>query len=400
MPVQVSGLTGIAQISAGASNGYALASDGTVYGWGDNSAGTVGDGTTTNRLSPVPLTTLTGDRGSQRWGQLLFRAEERWNRLGLGSEFQRPVRRRNDNAANQPCASYWFSAVYRELAEGWGQVLQSVPTAAFSSGGPYCARVSACFSSSFVKHFAHSGRQPKRGIQITGGYESSFAVRDDGSVWGWGDNSQDQLGMGTPSGSFAPIQLTGLSGISSLSLVDTQPLSNGQLALEENGSLLAWFQNSAGLSKTPISYGGLTNVTAVADGGDFILEQKSDGSLWASGANGVGEFGNGTTNSIPNYSTVVPAASGLTGLISIAASSQTGLGLKSDGTVWAWGSGYGDSPGAGFGIERCFGHLRYLQFMFGRRREWHRVAMAWVWFDTGASKRIERHCSCQYRVKF
>ena len=58
-PVQVSGLTGIVAISAGYSHCVALKGDGTVYTWGSNSGG-MGDGTTTNRYAPVQVSGLTG----------------------------------------------------------------------------------------------------------------------------------------------------------------------------------------------------------------------------------------------------------------------------------------------------------------------------------------------------
>ncbi|WP_298876745.1 hypothetical protein [uncultured Microbacterium sp.] len=60
-PVQVSGLaSGVTRIAASGSAGYALLSDGTVKAWGGNSGGQLGDGTTTNRLTPVTVGGLSG----------------------------------------------------------------------------------------------------------------------------------------------------------------------------------------------------------------------------------------------------------------------------------------------------------------------------------------------------
>ena len=59
-PVQVSGLTGVVAIAGGGSHSLALKSDGTVWAWGCNDYGQLGDGTTTNRLTPVQVSGLTG----------------------------------------------------------------------------------------------------------------------------------------------------------------------------------------------------------------------------------------------------------------------------------------------------------------------------------------------------
>ena len=59
-PVAVSGLTGVTAVAAGQANSLALKSDGTVSAWGRNNYGQLGDGTTTNRLTPVAVSGLTG----------------------------------------------------------------------------------------------------------------------------------------------------------------------------------------------------------------------------------------------------------------------------------------------------------------------------------------------------
>ena len=63
-PVQVAGLTGsVAGVSAGQTFSLALKSDGTVWAWGGNAYGDLGDGTTTSRLSPVQVSGITGVAG-------------------------------------------------------------------------------------------------------------------------------------------------------------------------------------------------------------------------------------------------------------------------------------------------------------------------------------------------
>ena len=59
-PVPVSGLTGVTAVAAGTSYSLALKSDGSVWAWGNNEYGQLGDGTATNRLTPVAVSGLTG----------------------------------------------------------------------------------------------------------------------------------------------------------------------------------------------------------------------------------------------------------------------------------------------------------------------------------------------------
>jgi hypothetical protein len=79
---------------------------------------------------------------------------------------------------------------------------------------------------------------------------------------------------------------------------------------------------------------GLTNITAIAAGGHFSLALRSDGTVWAWGANGSGQLGDGT---LVNRSTPV-RVSGLAGVTAIAAGAEHALALLGNGAVVAWGA--------------------------------------------------------------
>jgi alpha-tubulin suppressor-like RCC1 family protein len=61
-PTQIPGLDNIQSIATSAPSSFAVAADGTVWAWGDNSSGQLGDGTTTNYPSPIHLTTISNVR--------------------------------------------------------------------------------------------------------------------------------------------------------------------------------------------------------------------------------------------------------------------------------------------------------------------------------------------------
>ena len=93
-------------------------------------------------------------------------------------------------------------------------------------------------------------------------------------------------------------------------------------------------------SNVPVPVSNLTGVVAIAAGGHnwcaggHSLALKSDGTVWAWGSNYYGQLGNGTNTD----SNVPVPVSNLTGVVAIAAGGSHSLALKSDGTVWAWGS--------------------------------------------------------------
>ncbi len=110
------------------------------------------------------------------------------------------------------------------------------------------------------------------------------------------------------------------------------------LYLGSDGNLWAWGANGSGQlgdgstthRSTPTQI--LTGVAAVAGGSSYTLALKTDGSLWAWGSNGSGQLGDGTTTARLTPTQV------LTGVAAMAAGDSHTLALKTDGSLWAWGS--------------------------------------------------------------
>ena len=135
---------------------------------------------------------------------------------------------------------------------------------------------------------------------VAAGANHVLALKSDGSVWAWGYNGNGQLGDHLSNASYVPSPITSLRG----------------------------------------------GVVAIAAGDEFSMALKSDGSVWAWGLNDWGQLGRGSTNNINS-----PDPARVTGLngrfTAIAAASETGIALRSDGTVWAWGDGVQGQLGNG-----------------------------------------------------
>ena len=184
---------------------------------------------------------------------------------------------------------------------------------------------------------------------VAGGASHTVALKVGGTVWAWGDNTYGQLGDGTTDGSLSPVQVvdaagTGLTGITAIACG-----ANHTAALKTDGSVCEWGDNTYGQlgngssdqSAHPVpgqvtgaGGTGLRGVIAIACGQDFTVALSSGGTVIAWGKNDHGQLGNNTTvdSSVP-----VPVG-GLSGIVAIAAGGAHAMALKSDGTVWAWGA--------------------------------------------------------------
>lgn len=178
-------------------------------------------------------------------------------------------------------------------------------------------------------------------------FGSSISIN--AQVKGWGKNGNGNLGIGnTATSQTSPITVGTLTDITSF--------GGGQehtLALKSNGTVVAWGRNFNGqigngtVNQTgcfcipsPTAVSNLTDVVQVSAGTEHSLALKADGTVWAWGENSVGQIGDGTQTSQSTPKQVGIGVAGFGSIVAIDAGSFHNLALKSDGTVWAWGSDF------------------------------------------------------------
>jgi alpha-tubulin suppressor-like RCC1 family protein len=176
--------------------------------------------------------------------------------------------------------------------------------------------------------------------QVATGLNASAALMSDGTVWTWGENNSYQLGTASPGIYITPTQVNWLSGVARIAM---SPEGNGY-AVKSDGTVWAWGDNSLGQFGNGTTSSGYTppaqvlvpsGITQVSAGGDSSLALRSDGTVWAWGQNTWGQLGDGTTVNelIPEQ---VP---GLNGITQVATSAGVSFAVRSDGTLFSWGYG-------------------------------------------------------------
>ena|SRR6218665_107760 len=169
-----------------------------------------------------------------------------------------------------------------------------------------------------------------------GNDHQTFAIKQDGTLWGWGINANGQLGDGTITNRSTPRKIGTATNWKTISAGFAHAV-----ALKTDGTLWIWGQNTLGqlgngnttASGVPTQVGSDNNWSAIATGNHFTIALKTDGSLWGWGSNASGQVGDGT-----GVNKFVPTRIGTaTNWKSIAAGSFHAIGIKTDGTMWTWG---------------------------------------------------------------
>ncbi|MCL2546342.1 MAG: hypothetical protein FWE06_03995 [Oscillospiraceae bacterium] len=284
-PQQVRNLSEVTAVAANASHTVALRNDGTVWAWGANWDGELGDGTTLRRTRPVQVQNLNNVTA-----------------IAAGKNFT--IALRNDGTVWA-----WGSNYEGRLGNGTGGVWEDRSTVP--------VRV--------------QGLSNMVAVDVSRGH--AVALRNDGTVWAWGENCCGQLGDGTAVDRFTPARVQGLSNVTAIAAGAFHTV-----ALRNDGTVWAWGANWDGdgtnvSSYAPVQVQGLSNVTAIASIHNHTVALRNNGTVWTWGWNSEGQLGDGT---MTNRNAPVQVQ-GLSNVTAINTGIVHTVVLRNDGTVWAWG---------------------------------------------------------------
>ncbi|KJY52991.1 RCC1 domain-containing protein [Bifidobacterium kimbladii] len=280
------------QVSAGASYSLAVGSDGNVYAWGSNSNGRLGDGTSSNRYTPVRV--KTPDRKTYPdlpadFTYLQVSAGQ-YHSLAVGSDGN---------------VYAWGSNNTGQLGNGTTSYnAQSTPVRVKTPDRKTYPDLPADFTY----------------LQVSAGYYHSLAVGSDGNAYAWGYNYNGQLGNGTTSNRYTPVRVktpdrkTYPDLPADFTYLQVSAGGDHSLAVGSDGNAYAWGinnygqlgNNSGSSSSVPVRMRDPASPTdksqglqaaQVSVGYDYSLAVGSDGSAYAWGANGDGQLGDNSTYS-------------------------------------------------------------------------------------------------------
>lgn len=263
--------------------------------WGWNANGQLGDGTTTDHHSPVPVGALGSGVAEVAAG-------------GIGAVTPSP---------GHTCARKLDGTLWCWGANGNGQLGDGT---------------------TMDKHLpVQVVALGNKVAEIAAGGATTCARKLDGTLWCWGNNMYGQLGNGTTTDSSVPVQVTALA----MEVAQVAVADNHTCARKLDGSLWCWGLNQYGglgdgtttNKSLPVSV--LANVAQAAVGQGWSCARKTDGTLWCWGYNAFGEVGDGTTTEKDT-----PAQVSALGVM--VAGVAGGLyyhncAIKTNGTIWCWG---------------------------------------------------------------
>ena len=269
----------------------ALKTDGTVWAWGSNISGELGDGTFVEKLKPVMVPGLSGIKD-----------------IAAGNNFSIALK-------NNGTVWVWGNSNYGiDSEEAYKNRSKPVEVKELNS----------------IR-------------SISAGKDHGLAFKADRTVWTWGSNGYGQFGRELTASEQNKKKALKVSGLSDLINADAGNTYN--LAIRSKGTIVGWGNNDFGQlgvkrndkAKNTVydklSINDFSPVTQLSAGENHSLALKKDGTLWAWGDNSYGQLGLGDT--VSRY--VPELVSSMSDIKHIDAGTYYTVAVKNDGTIWVWG---------------------------------------------------------------
>ena len=339
-PVQVVGpggsgvLTDVVQVTGGESHSIALLADGTVWSWGENDSGQLGNPDYSASLTPVQV-------------------------VGPSGGFL------NDIVAVD--ASYYQSFALDNDGKLW----------AWGYNGDYSigdGTDTDQYSPVPVVFEADTSVPLSDVIAASAAISHTLALRSDGTVWAWGWNPYGEIGDGTTDDHLAAVQVVGIGGVGFLTDVVAIDAGNYfSTALLGDGTMVAWGGNYEGQlgdgeasgfdTQVPVQVlradglGPLTNIVSFNAAYDHVVAMKNDRTVWSWGFNRFGQLGDGAFTTIDSNLPVQAKNADGSFLTDVAAvyaiDGYSSYALMIDGSILSWG--YNDQGELGAVTTEVYG---------------------------------------------
>jgi alpha-tubulin suppressor-like RCC1 family protein len=333
----------VAEVFLAVTGGFAhtcgLTSAGDAYCWGGNGVGQLGDGTTTDWHTPVPVSgglgfaavsagvyhtcALTTDGSAYCWGNNMH------GQLGIGSSDLDPHM--------SP------EAVSGGLAFATVSAGESHTCAVTTDGDAYCwGDAGAGKLGDGTTTDRHTPVPVSGGLSfatVSAGYYHTCALATDGSAYCWGWNRDGHLGDGTTTNRHTPVPV---SGGSSFATVSAGAWATCAVTSDGSADAYCWGGNGVGQlgdgttidRHTPVPVSGGLSFAAVSGGEFHTCAVTTDGSAYCWGFNGQGQLGDGT---ITDHRSAPVVVSGGLSFNSVSAMSMHTCAVTTDGSAYCWG---------------------------------------------------------------
>lgn len=350
-PVQVGAVTTWVSVRAGGAESCGVRRDGTVWCWGDNSYGQVGDGTTTNLSSPVQIAALgdaatviavgLGSSCAIRSNNTAYcSGRDAYGELGVATPDE------YDSPHQVGAGTNWTTIGVGTLT---GCAYRSSDASVWCWGANPSGQVGD--GTTTDRDSATQTNVAQTFTSVSVGVAHACGVRQSQKVRCWGDNTYGEVGDNTTTTRTSPVLLSGNNNYSSVSAG-----SYSSCGIQTDNSLWCWGLNSSGqlgigstsnkLNDTQV--GSATNWAMVAVGTNAACAVKITGTLWCWGDNTYGQLGDGTTTQRTS-----PVQIGVaTTWAAVSAPGDHTCGVRTDGTLWCWGTNTYGQVGDGTTTQR------------------------------------------------
>jgi alpha-tubulin suppressor-like RCC1 family protein len=213
--------------------------------------------------------------------------------------------------------------------------------------------------------------------QLCSAFDHVAAIKSDGTLWVWGNNSQGQLGINNILNRSTPVTtFAGGNNWKQVSCADRRTA-----AIKTDGSLWIWGYNFSGELGTNNRVNYRTPVTTFAGGNNWkqvslsglgnlhVAAIKTDGTLWLWGWNVYGQLGN---NDVTTRSTPVTTFAGGNNWKQVASGGSHTAAIKTDGTLWVWGNNYQSILGINSSTGQDYRSIPITTFAGGN--DWKQVS--------------------------